>query len=156
VEKPRSARPEEAASLSELAFRSKANWGYDPEFLEACRRELTLTAEYVADGEVYVVEVDGRLAGFYSLVRWNSDLELSHFFVDPPAMGQGIGSRLWDDAVERAAALGFTRLLIQSDPNAEGFYSRLGAERIGEVPSQAEVGRMLPLLLFPLTESNGR
>ena len=31
----REARPDEAELLSELAFRSKAHWGYDAEFLEA-------------------------------------------------------------------------------------------------------------------------
>ncbi|NIQ29145.1 MAG: GNAT family N-acetyltransferase, partial [Acidobacteria bacterium] len=53
-------------------------------------------------------------------------------------------------AVNRARSLGYERLLVQSDPNAEGFYLRLGAERIGEVPSRVQPGRLLPLLLFPL------
>jgi hypothetical protein len=46
----------------------------------------------------------------------------------------------------------YERLLIQSDPFAEGFYLRLGADRIGEVPSQALPGRVLPLLVYPLRE----
>lgn len=146
----RRARPDEARSLSELALRSKAHWGYDPGFLEACRAELSVTPEFVNEGEVHVLEQDGQIAGFYSLTPWNSDLELGHFFVEPATMGRGVGKMLWDDAVQRACALGYDRLLVQSDPNAEGFYTRLGAERIGEVPSQALEGRTLPLLLFPL------
>jgi GNAT superfamily N-acetyltransferase len=148
----RRARPDEAGSLSALALRSKSHWGYEPEFLEACRSALTLTSEFVEDGEVHVLETGGRIAGFYSLVKWNADVELCHFFVDPPLMGQGAGRLLWEDAVERAESLGFSRLLIQSDPHAEGFYLRLGAERIGEVPSEVEPGRILPLLLFPLVD----
>ena len=46
-----------------------------------------------------------------------------------------------------AAALGVTALSIESDPHAEGFYLRLGARRIGEVPSTLP-GRVLPLLEF--------
>jgi GNAT superfamily N-acetyltransferase len=148
----RRARPDEADTLSALAFRSKAHWGYDPVFMAACRDALTLTAGFIAAGEVYVMEVAGSALGFYSLTPWNSDLELFHFFIDPGAMGNGVGRRLWEDAIERAAGLGYSRILIQSDPYAEGFYLKLGAERIGEVPSAVQAGRVLPLLLFPLAD----
>ncbi|UCC73006.1 MAG: GNAT family N-acetyltransferase [Gemmatimonadota bacterium] len=148
----RCARPDEATALSALAFRSKVHWGYDREFMEACREALTLTVEFISGSDVYVMEVEGQVVGFYTIAPWNWGLELTHFFVDPSAMGNGLGRRLWDDAVQRAAALGHSQLLIQSDPFAEGFYLRLGAERIGEVPSEAQPGRMLPLLVFPLQE----
>ncbi|NIR44859.1 MAG: GNAT family N-acetyltransferase [Gemmatimonadetes bacterium] len=146
----RRARAAEAAELSELALRSKAHWGYDAEFLEACRPELTLTPELIEQQDVYVLENGGRIVGFYSLVPWKSEIELCHFFVDPPAIGRGVGRQLWDDAVERARARGHRRFLIQSDPNAEGFYRKLGAERIGLVPSQARPGRDLPLLVYAI------
>lgn len=148
----RRARPQEAGALSALALRSKAHWGYDAGFMEACRRELTLTPEFIEHDHVYVLESGGCLIGFYTLTKWNADIELGHFFVDPPAIGRGAGRRLWEDAVDRAVELGYTRLIIQSDPNAEGFYRKLGAERIGEVPSQVRPGRTLPLLMYPLTE----
>jgi GNAT superfamily N-acetyltransferase len=149
----RRARPEEAAALSELALRSKAHWGYEAKFLEACREELTVRPESIDAGQVWVLEHDGRLVAFYTLVRWNSDIELGHLFVDPTAIGGGAGRALWEDAVDRATELGYDRLLIQSDPNAEGFYVSMGAERIGDVPSQARAGRTLPLLVYPLTEA---
>ncbi len=151
----RQARVEEAAALSALAMRSKAHWGYDAEFLEACRAELTLTSAFVEANPVVLLENGSHIAGFYSLVPWNADIELGHFFVDPPAMGRGVGRTLWHDAVERAAELGHTRLLVQSDPNAEDFYLKLGAERIGEVPSRVRAGRRLPLLVYPLTDGSG-
>jgi hypothetical protein len=31
-------------------------------------------------------------------------------------------------------------------PNAEGFYRKMGAERVGETPSGSIPGRMLPLM----------
>jgi GNAT superfamily N-acetyltransferase len=150
----RRARPDEAIPLTELAYRSKRHWGYDREFMEACRATLRVSARFIARADVYVAEVDGRVVGFCSLAPWHSDLELYHFFVDPPAMGNGVGRRLWNDAVRRATELGHSRLLIQSDPFAEGFYLKLGAERIGEVPSGAVPGRTLPLLVFPLREGD--
>jgi GNAT superfamily N-acetyltransferase len=148
----RRAAPEEANALSALAVRSKAHWGYDTAFLNACRDELTLTPEFVRDEEVYLLSTAGALVGFYSLARWNADIELCHLFVEASEIGKGAGRLLWEDAVRRAEGMGYERLLIQSDPFAEGFYLRLGADRIGEVPSQTLPGRFLPLLVYPLRE----
>lgn len=146
----RPASPTEAATLSALAVRSKASWGYDESFLRACHAELTITPGFIEEAVVELAEVDGEIAGFFSLAPWNSDIEVCHFFVDPAHVGRGVGRLLWSLAAERAAELGFSRVLIQSDPNAEGFYVKLGAERIGEVPSQVQPGRRLPLLLYSL------
>jgi hypothetical protein len=41
-------------------------------------------------------------------------------------MGHGIGRSLFMHPVERAKSLGFQELEIESDPNAEGFYLRMG------------------------------
>ena len=40
---------------------------------------------------------------------------------------------------------GAKRLTILADPNATGFYENNGAVRIGEAPSEAVHGRLLPL-----------
>lgn len=48
--------------------------------------------------------------------------------------------------MDRARRLGFTRLTIDADPNAEPFYRAMGAVRIGAVPSGSVPGRELPLL----------
>lgn len=148
----RRARPDEAEILSELAMRSKAHWGYGPDFLEACRRDLTLTSDFIELNEVYVLDVGGRAVGFYSLTDRDGALELGHFFVDPPSIGEGAGKRLCLHALERASALEADELLVESDPYAEEFYRRLGAERIGTSPSAAVKGRLLPLLRFRMVD----
>lgn len=137
-----------------MAMRSKGHWGYDPEFLEACRAELTMTAEKIGGGEVYVLEAGGRLLGYYALRPREGELMLDDLFVDPPAIGRGAGRQLWRHAVERAAALGFERILIEADPNAEAFYRKAGAERIGEAPSGSIPGRLLPLLCFEIGDGS--
>jgi GNAT superfamily N-acetyltransferase len=145
----RRARPQEASALSELAFRSKGHWGYDAAFLETCRGDLTITAEEIATAAVYVlVRADG-IAGFYTLKPVNNGAaELDDLFVDPTAIGTGVGRRLWQHAIDMATELGHSELLIQSDPYAEGFYLAMGAERIGERESTVAPGRMLPLLRY--------
>jgi GNAT superfamily N-acetyltransferase len=140
----RPARPDEADALSALAQRSKANWGYDRDFLDAVRGVLTFTAADVERGSIYVLEREGELSGVYRLTGNPPDGELSDLWLDPNAIGRGLGRALFDHALRSAALLGYEALLIESDPNAEGFYLTMGAVRIGEQRSAA--GRMLPLL----------
>ncbi len=149
--KIRPATPEEAATLTELALRSKAHWGYDADFLRDCREDLTITPTYVQENPVYVAEDDGEIAGFYTLRRAQEDVELDFLYVEPAAIGKGCGRLLWRHAVEHARSLGFGRMLIHSDPHAENFYRAMGAERIGQVPSPVREGRMLPLLSYSLS-----
>jgi len=147
----RPARPDEASSLSALALRSKAHWGYDEAFLEACREELTIRAEDLAPRRVTVLERDGALGGFYGLENAGPDGELWWLFVDPPAIGTGAGRLLFEHAVATARDLGWRTMRIESDPGAEAFYRAMGARRTGETPSQSIPGRSLPLLEFDLS-----
>ena len=145
-------RADEAAALSDLALRSKAHWGYDAAFLEACREELTLTPEQ-AGGTRVVRDSAGTVVGFHLLAPDPDDRpgrgELLMLFVDPSAMGSGVGRVLLEDAVASAGERGWTALRVESDPGAEGFYVRHGARRVGRVPSGSVAGRELPLLELP-------
>jgi GNAT superfamily N-acetyltransferase len=143
----RPARPDESAQLSELALASKAYWGYDPEFLAACRAELTLTPDDVDPRRVTVAEFDGRVLGFAALAGEPPEVELAMLFVDPGHIGNGVGRALWTAAVDTAAALGAETMAIESDPQAEPFYLAMGATRIGEVESGSIPDRKLPLLV---------
>lgn len=145
----------EAALLTDLALRSKAHWGYDAEFIADCRADLTLTPEYLGSHQVFVVEEQGIVTGFYSLERQaEADVELVHLFVEPCAIGAGYGKRLWLHAVETARGLGFQEIVISSDPFAESFYLAMGARRVGQVASAVREGRYLPLLRYRLPLSS--
>lgn len=146
----RPARPEEAADLSALALRSKGHWGYDAEFLEACRAELTWTEDDLSRATVVVAERDGIAVGFLVLAGAGDQGELDALFVDPPAIGGGVGSLLMDEALRLARAHGRRTLAIDADPGAEPFYLRYGARRVAEVPSGSIPGRLLPRLVIEL------
>jgi len=152
----RPARPDEAAALSALALRSKAHWGYTPEQLAVFRAELTLAPEAIVPGRTHVAEAEGRVAGFYSLAaREGGSVELEHVFVEPGRLGRGVGRALFAHACEVARAAGFTVLEIQSDPNAAGFYRRLGARLVGEIPSSIP-GRTIPFFSLRLGDDAPR
>ncbi|CAM5720685.1 MULTISPECIES: GNAT family N-acetyltransferase [Streptomyces] len=146
----RDARPDEAAELTGLALRSKAHWGYDEAFMESCREELTVRPSEVGERRTAVAERDGRVVGFTTVDGRPPEGAVGMMFVDPSALGQGIGRALFTHALATARDAGFTRLTIDADPNAEPFYRAMGAVRIGETPSGSVPGRMLPLLSVTL------
>ncbi len=140
-------------ALSALALRSKGYWGYDDAFLDTCRAELTLTPDQAAASRV-VRASDGAVRGFHLLAPDpDGDPgrgELLMLFVDPSAIGSGIGRALLDDAVPYAARRGWSVLRVESDPGAESFYVAHGARRVGTVASGSVPGRELPVLELPV------
>jgi len=141
----RRARPNEAAALSDLALRSKAHWGYDDAFMDACRAELSVSPEDIERHIVVVALVGCEIAGFYSLEP-DSDGggEVDALFVQPDFIGRGIGRRLFADLCRRAEVAGCHAIFLESDPFARGFYERMGCAIIGEAPSGSIPGRLLP------------
>jgi GNAT superfamily N-acetyltransferase len=167
----RAALPEEAADISELAIRSKAHWGYDDAFIDASREELTIPPDRIVARRTQVVVSGGgadgvggtpvegsdagplpagRILGFGTIEGEPPAGELGMLFVDPDFIGRGVGGALFSHLAATATALGFHRLTIASDPNAEPFYLSKGAVRIGGVPSGSVPGRTLPLLALAL------
>jgi hypothetical protein len=64
-----------------------------------------------------------------------------------------VGRALFEHSVEQARALGFCSLHIESDPNAEGFYERMGARRVGMNITQLDgEHRELPLLIYEVRQ----
>ncbi|MER8002512.1 GNAT family N-acetyltransferase [Streptomyces sp. NPDC095613] len=146
----RPARATEAGILTDLALRSKSHWGYDAEFLEACREELTVGASEVARRRALVADRDGHILGFTTLEGEPPVGVLGMMFVEPRTIGRGIGRLLFDSTLAAGRDLGFTRLTIDADPNAEPFYRAMGAVRTGDVPSGSIAGRVLPRLVVTI------
>ncbi|MEU8495841.1 GNAT family N-acetyltransferase [Streptomyces lavendulae] len=135
--KVRAARDGEAAALTALVMRSKAYWGYDAGFLASCAPELAVREGELALRRIAVAENGpGSLLGVTSLEVLEGEpggapegevARLGLLFVEPSAIGRGVGRLLYRDVLGRAAALGVRRLLIDSDPHAVGFYRAMGA-----------------------------
>lgn len=149
----RAALGSEAGTLSSLAFRSKAHWGYSIEFMAACRGELTFSAEQVESPafDFRVAEIAGEIEGFYALHHLDSErAELEALFVRPAMMGSGIGTALMAHCRNLARERGFSEIIIQGDPNAEAFYLAAGAVACGYRESASIAGRQLPMFTITL------
>ena len=148
------ARPQDAATLTEIAFAAKRHWGYPERWIQAWKNVLTISAESIAGHETYTAVVEGRMVGFYCLQQKSDGIWLEHLWVLPSAMRQGIGRALFLHAIERGKALGAHTLEIESDPNSEAFYHRMGAQRVGTKVTQLEgQPRELPRLVYRVDPS---
>lgn len=144
------ARPEHAVRLTQIAHAAKSYWGYPARWLELWHNQLTVHARYIAETEVYLaLDDDAGPLGFYALTGHGSRWKLDHLWVQPHSFGAGVGRQLFRHAMQRAAELGALVVEIESDPHAEGFYQKMGAETIGEVTYELEGQlRCLPLLAY--------
>jgi GNAT superfamily N-acetyltransferase len=90
----------------------------------------------VPDGphEVWLADDGGAVVGFFALIPHGADQELDLFFTDNAAQGAGLGRRLFEAMAARARALGATCVVISSNPEAAGFYRRMGAVDVGVTP----------------------
>lgn len=129
----RPARIDEAPVLHDLTQRSVMHWGYPPEFLDWEPESIAVTPEFLREAISAVMEIDGEVTGYYSLVQKSERLFLDKLFVDPTWIGTGLGKRLWLHAVAKARAMGATTLHIDADPNAAPFYAAMGARHTGEI-----------------------
>ena len=90
----RRALPGEAATLSAIALRSKALWGYDAAFMEACRAPLTVDPEAIAKCPFYVLDEGGTITGFYGLSGQPPRGEIEFLFVAAERVRSGRGQQL--------------------------------------------------------------
>lgn len=128
-----------------IGFRSEGHWGYPSELLSKLRGELTVTPELIEAG-VIVAEAEHRLLGFAAMSRTDQQTaELWYLFVEPSAIGCGVGRLLWQASLAEARRAGLRRMRIESDPHAAEFYEAMGARLLGENPSGSVSGRLLPV-----------
>jgi N-acetylglutamate synthase-like GNAT family acetyltransferase len=140
------AKAKHAELLRDTLIASKGYWGYSQEQLEQWRSNLMFEDEYIARNTVKLVMAEAEMIGFFALVKGDVD-ELDHLWLLPKAIGKGYGSLVFEQILAECKTLEITEFFIISDPDAEGFYLKRGALKIGGVYSEPQK-RMLPKLKF--------
>lgn len=133
--------------MTQIALDAKRYWGYPELWIQHWQEDLTISSDFITNNLVYVAERENAIVGFYALVVGGQQAKLEHMWVAPEYIGTGVGKELFIHAMQTAAGDDVSEVEISSDPNAEGFYTRMGARRIGEVSSEIDGQmRVLPRL----------
>jgi N-acetylglutamate synthase-like GNAT family acetyltransferase len=150
----RQASPKEAAALTQIAHDAKRHWGYPEDWIQHWHEDLTISSDFISNNQVYVAECESEVVGFYALVVGDRQAELEHMWVAPKYIGRGVGKELFIHAMQVSAGDNISEVEISADPNAEGFYKRMGARRTGEDTSEINGHtRHLPRLTVDPTSS---
>ena len=120
--------------LKSICIRSKGYWGHSKEWLDELSAFFEVNEDYVVKGWIRLVLLDGEVIGFYGFeLEELGKLKLDHLWLLPDFIGGGIGRTVWLEVLAHAKREGFESFVLDSDPDAAGFYERMGAEKIGEV-----------------------
>jgi N-acetylglutamate synthase-like GNAT family acetyltransferase len=138
----RDARLEEREALRELHRSSSLVWEADRANLEARPELFGVAEEAIAEGRIRVATGgDGELLGFSGIAREEPGVcEIEDLFVAPEAMGRRVGRALIEDLVAGAAAAGDREIAVTANPDAVGFYERLGFVGGESVPTRFRPG----------------
>ena len=119
------------ARLREIARAAKGRWGYDAQLVA----DWAAAIEFPPDEELIVAEQGWAAVVPRGEVAWLDDL-----WIEPAARGRGLGRELFERAAAIARQAGCLRMEWEAEPNALGFYERLGACTSGTVSRRSGAG----------------
>jgi GNAT superfamily N-acetyltransferase len=145
----RPAHPDEGEALREIAAAAKGHWGYDAERVREWAAALDLSPGRLTGAQAFVAEADGRAIGWAEILPPEGGVcALEHLWVEPARIRGGAGTQLFRHAAGRARDLGATAMEWEAEPNALGFYARMGGRPVRTVTS--EWGRELSVMAVSL------
>jgi GNAT superfamily N-acetyltransferase len=148
----RRARADEGERLREIARASKGYWGYEPERVAEWVVGLDLSPAGLRKKEVYVAEVAGCVVGWSALIPRGVVCWFDDLWIDPAWIGKGVGTRMFRHAVGRAREVGATRIELEAERHAVGFYEKMGARYVRD--SEPGVwGRISPVVAIEIAQA---
>ena len=149
------ATPGDADALTAIAFAAKRHWGYPDDWIQRWKVALTVTPEYIRSHPTYAAIANQRIAGFCAFQLKSGAAFLEHLWVEPGSIRRGVGRALFGCVEQLARDGGASRIEIESDPHARGFYEEMGATVYGAEPAAMDDHpRFLPLLRKELRQQN--
>ena len=124
------------ARLRAIAAAAKGHWGYDRALVAEWAASIEFPPEKVVFAEDH---------GWASVLLHDDVCRLEDLWVEPAAMGRGLGRALFERAAAYGREHGCTRMEWEAEPNAIGFYERLGATYLRD-SEPSEWGRVLAVM----------
>jgi GNAT superfamily N-acetyltransferase len=141
----RPARPDEGDRLRELASASKGHWGYEPEQIRRWVEGGDFSPAGLRGKLVFVADANGDAVAWAAVIPKGEVMWLEDMWVDPPWIGKGLGSLLFDHALALAREHGARSMEWEAEPHAVGFYQRVGGRHLRD-SEPTEFGRVVPVM----------
>jgi GNAT superfamily N-acetyltransferase len=132
--------------LTAITKKSKAYWGYSDEQITIWSKSLTITPAYIENQTVYKLVNETEIVGYYSFFYEDEHtVKLDNLFILPEYIGKGLGRMLMNDFLILVKRTKANKIILDSEPNAEMFYAKLGFVKVGEIETSIK-NRYLPVM----------
>lgn len=132
--------------LTAITKKSKAYWGYSEEQLLEWNDNLTISKDYIETNFVFKLIDNSEIVGYYSyIIKEEKNVLLDNLFILPEYIGKGLGKYLMEDFLNRMKNEKFEKITLDSEPNAEAFYLKIGFKKIGEFETSIK-NRYMPIM----------
>ncbi|MFK8037882.1 MAG: GNAT family N-acetyltransferase [Crocinitomicaceae bacterium] len=136
--------------LTALTIESKSHWDYSSKQIESWKDSLTISPEYICQGNVYKLIDNNDLIGYYSyIVLTPKKVKLDNIFIKPIFIGKGYGKIMMNHLFELLKSNDYERIVLEADSNVETFYRHFGFKVIGRLESSIK-NRFLPIMELEL------
>jgi GNAT superfamily N-acetyltransferase len=140
--------------LTAITKKSKAYWGYSDDQIEIWSESLTITPAYIETKSVYKLVIDAITIGYYSFFyKGEHTIKLDNLFILPEYIGKGFGRILMDDFLSLVKRTSVNKIILDSEPNAEMFYAKLGFVKVGEIDTSIK-NRCLPIMELNISKKS--
>ena len=137
--------PNEHLILTEITKKAKAYWGYSIEQLLLWENNLTISKTYIEENQTFKLVLNDNIIGYYSYIFNDRTIKLDNLFILPQCIGKGYGKYLMYDFFERIKIGNFDKITLNSEPNAENFYKKIGFIKVGEFETSIK-NRFMPIM----------
>ncbi|TDO98462.1 GNAT family N-acetyltransferase [Flavobacterium sp. 245] len=136
--------------LTAITKKSKAYWGYSAEQIQKWDQNLTISQDYIRNNNTFKLIDNDLIIGYYSYLFENEKtVKLDNLFILPEYIGKGFGKYLLLDFVARIKEEKIEKIILDSEPNAAEFYSKMGFVKIGEFETSIK-NRFMPIMEMKL------
>jgi ribosomal protein S18 acetylase RimI-like enzyme len=132
--------------LTEVTKKSKAYWGYSEEQILKWNNRLTISKDYINNHYVFKLSNENTIIGYYSYInKEKNTVKLDNLFILPEYIGKGYGKHLINDFLSRMKKNKCEKIILDSEPNAEKFYQKIGFRKIGQFETSIK-NRFMPIM----------
>ncbi|MEQ8925156.1 MAG: GNAT family N-acetyltransferase [Fulvivirga sp.] len=133
-------------NLTSLMRNSKSYWGYEQKLMDKWQDELTITKEFIENNHVFKIVVKSVIVGFFAYSTIESLARLQSMFILPNKIGKGLGAFMMDTFLDELKEGPVDFIVLESDPNAEGFYKNFGFKTVSLKPTIVKK-RFMPIMV---------
>jgi N-acetylglutamate synthase-like GNAT family acetyltransferase len=116
--------------------------------MDLWKSDLEVSEDYILENTVVKVFDQETFIGFFGIKAMEGgNLEIDHLWLIPDKIKKGYGRAVFQYILNDLRANGHKKATLTAEPNAKGFYDKMGGKIVGQFQSKIN-GRFLDIYEF--------